>query len=178
MLKGFWRQLTDYEKRLNSSSSQNEVSNQSSLKRETPIPITIVSTAAPVAQQPQYSSYRSNSVRGLNQLNYSTPSAGISSQNDYESQRPFTQTRYGSSNLYTRNTTNRSSSISKLYNSVNQMPTKSDYVAYEAASYPKQMPTAHHRSSILLENFNDPRPYLPNGSAKLSTTYKTSFDRY
>ncbi len=174
------------------SSSNNNNSNRSNEKpRETPIPITIVTTANASNAQPQISSaIRSNSVRGLNNFNSNyagnTTTTNVSSQ-DYESQRPFSQTRYGSSNLYNRtainnnnatNITNRSSSISKLYNTISSGPSKTDYMTYE--SYSRPLPTNHHRTSILLENFNEPRSsYLAsNPASTFSTAYRTSYDRY
>jgi len=197
---GFWRQLQDYEKRLNGASQTHAVRRDSSTNRNTSqnngimgrqgeisIPIHIINsnTDSNIYQQPRQS--RSGSVgQGLNSTGYTVSDYIVPSHGYAKPQ----QQRYNSSNTYSRdytsvmpNPSNKSFSSTKLFDDYNALhsipiPPKSEYVSYESSTAKGYTyPNGNHRTSLYIDSFNEPK-YTSVKPSNYSTAYRSIMDRF
>lgn len=182
--QGFWRQLIDYETRLRRNPStnihaDNRLINYNPISEtrsgETSIPIQIITTSSsPPTNQPQRQT-RSSSVRTLNSYtasDYTVP--------EYEAYK-----RHNTLNIRNRynhggsQATPRSPSVNSLFSHAIPMPSRNEISTYESStSRAYRYPNGNHRTSLVLDTFNDPRYSSIQPSTFSTTAYKSPFDRY
>lgn len=202
--QGFWRQLIEYEKRLNNKAGAQNSNHQTQSQNKptmqvsrdnystqkpnyqyqqntgTPIPIQIVSSSSS-SSVPHYSSQvRSNSLRGRPTSTYTASDYTIPSDHIEKS------TRYNTSNTYTRNTTvmphsnsHRAMSASNLFNDAQHtipIPPVSEFVTYESSTSKRyNYPNGNHRQSLHIDHYNDPK-YSTHRPSRYSTIFKSGYD--